>query len=524
MQHQHSRLLLLAVAGLMIISVVGGLSAHFATAQGTNLLQNGGFEGTYAPFQGDSSRLLAPGWSAWNVAQKSTDPSFFNATPEYRTAANPRRIRSGSAAQEFFTFFGTHTGGVFQRVGTTAGTTLQFSVWVNVWSTSLDDINLSEQPGRVRIRAGIDPLGGTDGTSPNIVWKEAPELYDQYQQVTVDATAGSSFVTVFVESQPKDPVKNNNVYVDDASLVATGTVSVTTAPTAVSVLPTNTTAPLPTTAGLPTNTPAPIPTREGTIVATVAPSDTPPGFSPTDTPTSQPPSSGTETPMPTFTPTVSGGTSTVTYTVVPGDSLSAIATRFNSTPELIAAANGLNASGLIFVGQTLIIPVLAPPTAAPTATPTPFSLQVTSTPVPGVVIVPTLPAPVDSAALTGPTVNGIGTYIVQSGDDLPHIAARYGLSVEALSQLNGIVNARQVVIGTVLVVPGPGNNYPGGTIAPTIIPTGIAGNVAGTHVVQPGENLFRISLRYNVTLDALMRANGISNPNLVFVGQVLRIP
>ncbi len=45
-----------------------------------------------------------------------------------------------------------------------------------------------------------------------------------------------------------------------------------------------------------------------------------------------------------------------------------------------------------------------------------------------------------------------------------------------------------------------------------------------SHVVAPGENLFRIALRYGVTLDALMRANGIVNPNLIFVGQVLRIP
>jgi len=47
---------------------------------------------------------------------------------------------------------------------------------------------------------------------------------------------------------------------------------------------------------------------------------------------------------------------------------------------------------------------------------------------------------------------------------------------------------------------------------------------ATIHVVQRGENLFRISLKYNVTLQALMQANGISNPNLIYVGQVLRIP
>ncbi|MFN8596401.1 MAG: PA14 domain-containing protein [Anaerolineae bacterium] len=44
------------------------------------------------------------------------------------------------------------------------------------------------------------------------------------------------------------------------------------------------------------------------------------------------------------------------------------------------------------------------------------------------------------------------------------------------------------------------------------------------HQVQPGENLFRIGLQYNITVDVLMAANGISNPNLVYAGQSLCIP
>jgi peptidoglycan endopeptidase LytE len=53
-----------------------------------------------------------------------------------------------------------------------------------------------------------------------------------------------------------------------------------------------------------------------------------------------------------------------------------------------------------------------------------------------------------------------------------------------------------------------------------------AGSVeAGTtHVVQPGENLYRIALRYGVTVHALAAYNGISNVTLIRVGQVLRIP
>lgn len=44
------------------------------------------------------------------------------------------------------------------------------------------------------------------------------------------------------------------------------------------------------------------------------------------------------------------------------------------------------------------------------------------------------------------------------------------------------------------------------------------------HVVQGGENLFRIALRYNVSMDAVAQANGLTNRNLIFVGQQLVIP
>jgi LysM repeat protein len=44
------------------------------------------------------------------------------------------------------------------------------------------------------------------------------------------------------------------------------------------------------------------------------------------------------------------------------------------------------------------------------------------------------------------------------------------------------------------------------------------------HVVRPGENLYRIALRYGTTVRAIAAANHISNPNLIYVGQRLVIP
>jgi LysM repeat protein len=501
-QHPVSRFLMLAIIGLLALGLAGFAPAQFTLAQGPNLLQNPGFEGTYTPFAGDATRLVAPGWSAWNIPHKSTDPGFVNLAPEYRPAANPKRIHSGSSAQEFFTFFATHTGGVLQRVPVAAGDRLRFGAFINVWSTSFDNPDVSEQPGRVGIRVGIDPTGGTDGASRSIVWSDRQEFYDQFKEIVVEAVATTDFVTVFVESAPQDPVKNNNVYVDDASLSVIGQAPVPPSAQPTAVIPT-----------------AVIPTPiEPTLVATSP-------FVPSPEGTRTTPGAETPGPIPTVatvsfaspTPPVPGPTTSpvfpgkVVYTVVAGDTVIELAQRFSSTVDAIISANGLTAAGLIFVGQQLVIPVPVAPTA--TLPPVPP----TTTPGQGG------PAPVDSASLTGPTVNGIGTYIVQPGDDLEHIARRYNVTVQALAQLNGIVNPAQVVIGQVLVVPGPGNNYPGGSVPPTVIPTSMVPQVS-THVVAAGENLFRISLRYNVTLDALMRANGIVNPNLIYVGQVLRIP
>ena len=76
---------------------------------------------------------------------------------------------------------------------------------------------------------------------------------------------------------------------------------------------------------------------------------------------------------------------------------------------------------------------------------------------------------------------------------------------------------------TFAYVEGPG---PAMALAQTTVwPTNTWGTTPATdrrtHVVQAGENLFRISLLYGILLERLAAINGISNINLIFVGQVL---
>jgi LysM repeat protein len=58
--------------------------------------------------------------------------------------------------------------------------------------------------------------------------------------------------------------------------------------------------------------------------------------------------------------------------------------------------------------------------------------------------------------------------------------------------------------------------------SPTPRPTTAGGVIE--HTVQPGENLYRISLQYGLSWQTVAAFNGITNPNLIVPGQIIRIP
>ena len=436
--------IVMALCGLTLTM----LGPAAGAAQGANLLRNPGFEGTYSTWwDGNTPYVtaqMAPDWNPWWVRQSASDPSWKNRMPEWKPAAPfTNRIRSGSNAQQYFTFYGTHIAGVWQRVAVTPGTPLRFSIWMMIWSSGQDDPAVSNPDGEVDAWVGIDPTGGTDPLSATVVWSASQRRYDQWFQMSVQATASSNNVTVFVRTAPTFPVKHNDVYLDDAELVAVGAQPSTATPTSEQFQ-----------------------TATPTTVAPTQPGEPSPTASPT------------ATPIPT---------GSIVHTVVAGDSLWALAARYGTTVSAIMSANGLTSS-LIRVGQQLVIPTtLVQPTAPPPAT-----------------AIPPTAIPGEPAT---------GTYVVQRGDNLFRIALRFGTTVEALARLNGIVNPNLIRVGQVLQVTGdPGQPPPPPPPAQRV------------HVVQRGENAFRIALRYGTTVEALAALNGIANPNLIYAGQVLRIP
>jgi len=174
------------------------------------------------------------------------------------------------------------------------------------------------------------------------------------------------------------------------------------------------------------------------------------------------------------------------YIVQPGDTLFRISLRFGVSQSALMAANGLTNPNFIFAGERLTIPGVGGSTTG-----------------------------------TGTGTGSAGTvYIVQPGDTLFHISLKFNVSQAAIMSANGLTNANFIFAGQRLTIPGT-------TISPAPAPTSAPPAPApagGTYVVQRGDTLFLISMRFGVSQSALMTANGITNPNLIFVGQSLTIP
>ncbi len=127
-----------------------------------------------------------------------------------------------------------------------------------------------------------------------------------------------------------------------------------------------------------------------------------------------------------------------------------------------------------------------------------------------ILIVLALPA---SASAASPTGGGFW-YLVKRGDTLASIAHKFGVSVDAIAGVNGLVSVSRIWAGTYLWIP-----------AATVPPTFPPGQTCRTkYTVQRGDTLTKIAARYGVTVWRLAWNNGIKNYSRIYVGQRLCIP
>lgn len=204
---------------VLLVFLVACTRSPIFISQSATLLENGSFEGAFIE-QGAPELKVPENWIAW------WDPS--SSRPEYKcatTEVDPRRIHSGRAAAQWFNNYAVHTAGLYQVVENIAGETLRFEAWVQAFSSSKDDFTHSD--GRYRMRIGIDPYGGTDPKSGDIIWSNeghAVQPYDAYQLLVVETPARSDRCTVFIWGQAEWALKHNNAYADDAVLYQVGVV------------------------------------------------------------------------------------------------------------------------------------------------------------------------------------------------------------------------------------------------------------------------------------------------------------
>lgn len=109
------------------------------------------------------------------------------------------------------------------------------------------------------------------------------------------------------------------------------------------------------------------------------------------------------------------------------------------------------------------------------------------------------------------------THTVAAGENLYRIGLKYGISWVAIANANNLANPNILTVGQVLNLPGASSPTP--DPGPTPSP-----QTETTYVVQAGDNLFRIGLKFGISWVQIAEANGLVNPNLITVGDELKIP
>jgi hypothetical protein len=233
---------------------------------GPNLLTNPGMEGAYvkqcsqrngphwvqvpcpADYNNESSVVkqwetaqVPSGWSAWWRLPNNNpdDPNYFNTfpaacpsekrltppdckpwhNPEYRDTlggpqeSGPVRKVAGENSQKYFTFYSVHEAGLYQVVsGVKPGDRLRFSIFLEGWSNAANNPFKSDLGQRMNLQVGIDPTGGNDPWSPNIIWTSPAESFDKFTQFVVEAEAKNKIVSVWTKSRPDMPLQHVDVH------------------------------------------------------------------------------------------------------------------------------------------------------------------------------------------------------------------------------------------------------------------------------------------------------------------------
>jgi len=179
--------------------------------------------------------------------------------------------------------------------------------------------------------------------------------------------------------------------------------------------------------------------------------------------------------------------------------------------------------GGIFLSLAETFPSLATPTQIPptlqlnfpTITPSLTGAQ-SETPTATLTATQTAGLASSSPTICAPPPAGWIQITLTAGDTVYSIAQRYRTTTEILSAANCLSSLELPAGSTLLVPPVPA------TV--TVIPCGPPFGWVRAYIVQPGDNLFRISISYGTTVPQLQRANCMGSSITIFPGQRLWVP
>ena len=164
----------------------------------------------------------------------------------------------------------------------------------------------------------------------------------------------------------------------------------------------------------------------------------------------------------------------INYTVKRGDTLSEIALRYNTTVNILTSINNISNPNLIYIGQVLKIPSNGE----------------------------------SNNVVDENNYCCIINYKIKRGDTLSRIASNNNTTVSTLVSLNNISNPNLIYAGNIIKIPCSNCEHEAGH---------------AIYTVKRGDTLSEIALKYNTTVNELVECNQISNPNLIYIGQKIKI-
>lgn len=176
------------------------------------------------------------------------------------------------------------------------------------------------------------------------------------------------------------------------------------------------------------------------------------------------------------------------YTVVDGDTVSAIAGKFGLSTASVLALNGLGWSAVIFPGQVLTLST----------------------------------APVVAAAAPAAVATELTRYTIKSGDTLSGVAAAHGVPTDALFSVNGLGRNSIIFPGQVIVLPAAGSAT--APVPAVVAVAAVTASTPGSHTVVAGDTVDKVATGAGVSVQAVLEANGLGYSSVIYPGQVLTLP